>query len=122
MNSRIRQTTINGKSVQIYMLRAGVGIAMAQKLGTLAASFFSTEGDSVDIDFGKIADGLSKKLSYEELKIMIDALLKDIAIDNKEVNFDEYFSGNYGLLIKILAFALKENFGSFFEELDILGG
>ena len=128
MSSRVRKTTIDDKEIQIYLLRAGEGVAMAQKLGAIVANLFSDLGSKegeegeVEIDFAKIARNLSEQLSYEELQKMINALLKDMAINSKGIVFDDEFSGNYGFLIKILAFALKENFGSFFEGLDILGG
>ena len=123
--SRVRQTKINGKDIQIYVLKATHGVAMTQKLGSLAATFFgeSTESDDgeVSIDFTKIANGLQANLTSDELDMMIKALLKDMAIDGRDVNYDDYFAGNYGMLVKVIAYALQENFGSFLEGLDILG-
>ena len=122
--SRVRQTKINGTDIQIYILPATQGVGMTQKLGSLAATFFGETSDNngeVTIDFANIAKGLSEALSFEELDMMIKALLKDMAVDGKGVNFDDYFAGNYGMLVKILAYALQENFGSFLEGLDILG-
>lgn len=121
--SRVRQTKINGTDIQIYILPATQGVGMTQKLGTLAATFFGNADDegNMTIDFSSIAKGLSESLSFDELDMMIKALLKDMAVDGKGVQFDDYFAGNYGMLIKILTYALQENFGSFLEGLDILG-
>lgn len=122
MNKRVKQTKIDGRDIQIYLLKAGVGIAMAQKLGGLAATFFSKEeDDTMTIDFVKIFKGLSSELKFDELDMMIKALLSGIAIDGKDIDFDEEFAGNYGFFVKIMSFALQENFGSFFEGMDILG-
>jgi hypothetical protein len=122
MNNRIKQTTIDNRSIQINLLKAGVGIAMSQKLGGLAATFFEKDGEGeMSIDFAKIFRGISSELKFEELDMMLRSLLSGIAIDNKGIDFDEEFAGNYGFLIKVVTFALQENFGSFFEGLDILG-
>ena len=124
--SRVRKKEIKGKEVQIYLLRAGDGIAIAQKLSSIVASFLGSAGmdgssDGVTIDFSKIAEALSKYLSEKELIEIITKLLKEMTINGSQVNFDEYFSGNYGELLAIMSFALQENFGSFFDGMATLG-
>lgn len=121
MSKRVRKTTIMGREVQIYILKASIGVAMTHKLGGIVAGFFDSKSEEITIDFGRIADSLSTKLPYEELDMMIKALISGIAIDGKDVDFEEEFAGNYGFLMKIITYALEENFGSFFEGTDILG-
>ena len=41
-------------------------------------------------------------------------MLDELQIDGNEVDIEEYFAANYGELIEILEFSLKENFSSFF--------
>ena len=122
MNKRIKQTVIDGTEIQIYVLKAQIGIAMAQKLSGLAATFLDKDdkGD-ISLDFGKVFKSLSTELKAEELDAILRSLLSGLAIDGKDVDYDEYFAGNYGFLVKVVTFALQENFGSFFEGMDILG-
>lgn len=121
LNKKIKQTTINGKEFQIYLLRAGEGVLLAKKLSGLVASFLTTNDEGeVTIDFSKIAEGLSESLSEKDFVEIINKLLKELAVDGRQINFDDYFSGNYGELVQILSFAIQENFGSFFEGLGTL--
>lgn len=118
--NRVRTKEINGKTFQIHLLSASNGIIIAQKLSSIVATMMgSTSSDEIDIDFSKIATALSTNISEKELLEILGKLLKDMAIDQKAVNFDEYFSGNYGELISVITFALQENFGSFFEGMAI---
>jgi hypothetical protein len=107
---------ISNKTFQISLLPAGEGIQMAQKLSTLVLPILEgAGGDELELDFMKIATSLSASIGDTELLTIIKRLLKGLAVEGKEVAFDSYFSGNYGELIQVVAFALQENFGSFFE-------
>lgn len=113
---------IKDRTFQISLLPAGEGIQMAQKLSTLVLPILEGAGeDEVEIDFMKIATGLSASIGDKELLAIIHRLVKGLAVDGKEVKFDDYFRGNYGELIQVIAFALQENFGSFFEGLATVG-
>lgn len=125
---KVRVEEIKGKKVQIYVLPAGEGIAMATKLAEVALPMLGGLGKDMqdgvteaDVDFGKIALAISGSLDKVDILAIIKRLLKDVTIDDSAVNFDDYFSCNYAELIAIMAFALKENFGSFFDVMDILG-
>lgn len=118
--NRVKTTEINGKEFQIHLLRASDGVTIAQKLSTIVATFLETDDKGeVDLDFSKIAKAVTSSLTDKELLEILSKLLKGMAVDGKEISFDEYFSGNYGELIKILSFTLQENFGSFFEGMVI---
>lgn len=113
---------INNKTFQISLLPAGEGIQMAQKLSTLVLPLLdASDGDELELDFIKIAASLSSSLGDNDLLTIIRRLLKGMAVDGREENFDEYFRGNYGVLVQVVAFALQENFGSFFEGMAIVG-
>ena len=125
---KVRIEEIKGKKVQIYVLPAGEGIAMATKLAEVVLPMLGGLGKDMqdgvteaDVDSGKIALAISGSLDKVDILAIIKRLLKDVTIDDRAVNFDEYFSCNYAELIAIMAFALKENFGSFFDVMDILG-
>lgn len=122
LSNKIKVKEINGKTFQIYLLPAGEGIGMAQKLsGLIAPMLEQGANDEVSVDFIKVATSLSTSLGDNELLLIIKRLLKELAVNGSEVSFDDYFTGNYGELINIVAFALQENFGSFFEGLATIG-
>lgn len=114
---KVSTTTIKDKDFQIELLPAGEGIAMAQKLSTLVLPILSNTNGEFSFDFSKLATALSVNISEKEFLLIIKRLLKGLCVDGKEVAFDDYFQANYGELLKIITFALTENFGSFFEEL-----
>ena len=114
---------INSKTFQISLLPAGEGIQMAQKLSLLVVPLLEgADGEELELDFMKVATNLSSSLGDNDLLLIIKRLLKGLAVDGKEASFDDYFRGNYGELIQAVAFALQENFGSFFEGLATVGG
>lgn len=117
------KTEIKGVSYQLYLLPAEEGIVMAQKLGQLVIPLL--DGDSsdgeIELDFSKLAKNITSSISDKDFLAIIKRLLKESTADGKEINFNNYFRANYGTLIKLIAFALKENFGSFFEGLATLG-
>lgn len=115
---RVKQTEINGHEYQIYLLRASDGLRIAQKLSTIVASMFegtANEDGEMAVDFGKIAKTISTEISEKDMNDIIGKLLKDVTIDGRGIDFEEYFSGNYGELFQAVSFALQENFGSFFD-------
>lgn len=128
MNNLIAKTTIKVKNkkkeVQIYKLPASKGIVLGSKLlklilpvlGGMADEIFSEEVKTASPKtFTEIAQRLTMQLDNFDILEIIKELLSETAIDNQEVDFDEYFMANYGELVAVLEFALKENFQSFFE-------
>lgn len=57
---------------------------------------------------------IDKAQSYELILILLDELTIDGKPFASPEELDQYFGGNYGELMQILEFSLKENFGSFF--------
>jgi hypothetical protein len=55
-----------------------------------------------------------QQLEKAEVHNLIFELLKSLEVDNKQVDLDEYFAANYGEMVEVLEFALRENFQSFF--------
>lgn len=120
LSNRVRKTEINDKEFQIYMLKGLQGALMAKKLASLVTSFLSAGSGNdgeIEIDFTKIAEAISNGLSDQEFSDMLGALLKEMTVDGREVNFDDYFAANYGELFQVISFALQENFSSFFGEM-----
>lgn len=123
----VSRKEINDKTVQIYTLPAGEGWVVGTQLlklilpvmGGLADEIFS-EDDSrgkgeVPKTFSEMANRVLMQMDNFDTLKLIKRLLKDASVDNKPIDFDEYYRKNYGELFLHLEFALKENFSSFFE-------
>lgn len=123
----VRKKTINGKEFQIHLLGAGDGIQTVTQISDLliplmgAVQGGADEDGNVDLDFGKIATVFAMHMGNLDILAIITRLLKGLAVDGSEVKIDEYFVANYGELIAVMAFALQENFSSFFDAMDMLG-
>lgn len=113
----VRQKKINDKTFQIYLLPTGKGLKTAK---TLAQTFLPMWGEFMssmqrgELDYHMLAMSLAAELESFEVETLIRDLLKELSVDGQEVKFDEYFMGNYGELVEVVAFAIKENFSSFF--------
>jgi hypothetical protein len=120
MSKFIRSKKIDGKTVIIYLLPASKGLAVAQKLSTLLlptiGTFANGSQDGEGIDFQDAALVLTTNLVDFEVEETIKSLFEGLTVDNNEVEFDTYFMGNYGMLTEIIAFAVQENFSSFFTK------
>lgn len=116
--NRVRKTNINGKDFQIYLLPAGEGIKRATQLAKAFAPTMASLVESSSqgvIDYSSVAYTIAEGLEEIDVLDVCSALLKDLSVGGQAVKLDDYFMGNYGEFIEIMAFALKENFESFFE-------
>ena len=119
----VKQTVINDKQFQIYLLPTGKGLKVAKQL---AQTFLPMWGEFMgsmergEIDYHTLAMSLAAELETFEVEALIRELLKEMSVDGKEIDFDKYFMGNYGELIEIVAFSIKENFSSFFAAKGLL--
>lgn len=108
--------------VTLYLLRAFRGLFLARQLGKVLlpvlGSFMAPteeeEDEDPSVDFSKVAETLVESIDSIDVESLVKELLDGITIDGIEVNLDEYFMANYGLLLEIVAFSLQENFQSFF--------
>lgn len=124
MLPRYSDTTVNGKNIRIKLLPAlTVGIPTARRLLNIIAPAVGGTLDGLRHDdfihgvpktFSDMSLVVCQQLENAEVHQIIFTLLEHMEVDNKVVNLDEYFMGNYGEMIEILEFALKENFQSFF--------
>lgn len=120
---RREKTLESGKKVQIKMLRTTAGIAVAKKLLNLVAPAIGGAADGMRHDdmihgapksFTHLALTMCEQIDKVQIENIITVLLEDMTIDGKEIDYEEYFSANYGELIEILEFSLRENFETFF--------
>ena len=128
MDNLVAKTKIKVKNknidVQIYKLPASQGLVVGTKLlklilpvlGGMADEIFSEDASNESPKtFTEIAQRLLTQLDNFDILSLVKQLLDGAAIDGREQDFDEYFMANYGALLLILEFALRENFQSFFE-------
>jgi len=106
--------------VTLYLLRAFRGLFLARQLGKVLlpvlGSFMAPteEDEDPSVDFSRVAETLVESIDSIDVESLVKELLDGITIDGIEVDLDEYFMANYGLLLEIVAFSLQENFQSFF--------
>jgi hypothetical protein len=125
----VRIKDIKGKPFQINLVGAAEGIKIVTQLSDILVPLLGgiQEGSSVDeegnptVDFALLAKSITMNMDKVDILSIMKALLRGLAVDGAEVNFDEYFTANYAELVAIIAFCLKENFGSFFDAMDMLG-
>jgi hypothetical protein len=128
LGQHVRTKEINNKSFQIHLLGAGAGIKTVTELGDIILPVIgsmqgATDADgNAEVNFAEIAKAITMNMDKVNILEIIQRLLKDLAVDGSEVKIDDYFIANYGELIAVVAFALQENFSSFFDGMDMLGG
>lgn len=116
---------INGKIYKIQLLNGEDGLDLWEFLLQKLLPSVGTGLDSMQHDslmdgspttFAEAMIHLSTRLEGNTLKSISLSLFDGAAVDGKPLDFKEDFKGNYGAWRTLLAYAMKENFGSFFEE------
>lgn len=125
---RQRKKEFNGKTYQLTVLPAGEGYAMALRLLKLILPALGGGLDGMQHDelihgaprtFSDLALTICEQMDKADVLGITKRLVKDVVVDGQGIDFDEYFAANYGELITVLEWSLKENFGSFFTESGI---
>lgn len=103
-------------TLKIKLVPGKKGIALASKLMSVTGGLFqSNQQFSLASALMAVADKLD---FFEVAQIVFEGALVQSSASNHEdfpLNPDKFFSGNYGMFVDMLAFALEANFGSFFE-------
>jgi hypothetical protein len=123
-----RYTAESGKKYQIRMLPARQGgpllFKLTKTLFPAAASIWDALSTDADLDdifgsskFSEIAGVIVEQLADFDLNELIDKLLKGATIQEgeefpRDINIDMDFMADYGELLEVLGFAIKENFWS----------
>lgn len=125
VNKFRRTTTINDKKFNIKLLKASHGIAVAKKLANVIIPALGGGLDGYTHDefihgapktFSDLSLVLCNQIDKIGVENLIVTLLEGLEVEGRTVDLDEYFMANYGELIAVLEFALKENFASFFTQ------
>ncbi|QDP59454.1 MAG: hypothetical protein GOVbin4162_28 [Prokaryotic dsDNA virus sp.] len=118
-----RKTNINNKEYTIKLLKALPALRMGK---TLMSVVLPAVGGTID---GLRDDGYgSTPKTFTELALVLCDQLGDIELDElaqdllggmlcngiEVTNIDDHFQGEIDVLVELLAFALKENFGKLF--------
>lgn len=122
--SGVRQTTINGRSYSIQLLPGTVGLNTAQKIIKALGPALGVILDSPNQDevvfaedntfFTDVAIAIVSSLDNLDLEHTVKNLLMNSYCDGQKIDFDKHFMGNYGNMIALVEFTMKENFGDFF--------
>ena len=120
-----RDKAIDGAVYSVKMLPAFTGIAVGKKLSELALPVITMivdqEGnaDTWDADstpLTSIALVLSSQLDKVDVVETVQQLLGGCLKDGQAVDINTEFAAKYDALFELIAFALQENFGSFFTK------
>lgn len=115
MSRFVREITINNKKFTVRILPTRQGLSVAKELSkVLVPVIASAMGESGGIDYSFVAQTLVENSEdFDEVNISI-LLLHGATVNGQELDFDQYFAGNYGEYLTLMAFVLEENFKSFF--------
>lgn len=129
LNSRLlKHVDLDGVTYQVKLLGGRKGIPVALRLKKIALPLIGRaldglkdEDDFIETPktFTDMAVLLNHSLEESHIESLIfDDILFDVKVkvdgEFKDIDWDEYLIGNYSCLIPLLAFAIKENFSSFF--------
>jgi len=113
------------KGIQIALQLQGIALPLIGR----AIDGLKDEDDFIETPktFTEMATMLTYSLGEQDMdKLIFEDILYDVRIKEgdvyKPVDWDEYLIGNYGDFIPLIAFALKENFSSFFTKSGMMKG
>lgn len=125
-NSGVRQTIIGDSEYVIKLLPATKGLEMGNRLikafgtalGVILDSNSREEIDEYFLEestlFTDLAIAVCAKLDELNIIVTVKDLLAGSYVNGQPLDFDSHFMANYGNLVCLVEFALKENFGDFF--------
>lgn len=122
----LKEITVKGNRYTIQLLGAYAAFAISAdlvKLVTPSVASFMDSGRKEDYIlpeessmFSEMAMLLVRQMDQVNLVAIVQSLLDGITCNGVPVDANEHFRGNFSGLLKVLEFALKENFGDFFTE------
>ncbi len=117
--------TIKEDEYTVHLLKTTVGLAMSLEIGKLLMPSLGAGIDGFRHDeilhgapttFADLGKLLVSQMGEVKIVEMIKALLNNVEIGGKKIDFETHFRKNYGTLMQLVEFALRENFESFFTE------
>ena len=114
----------NNKKISIRLLPAITqGIPVARRLLNVIAPVVGGTLDGLKHDeiihgapktFSELSLVICQQLEKADASNLVFTLLDGMEVEGQAIDLDEYFSANYGEMMEVLEFALRENFESFF--------
>lgn len=114
----------NNKQISIRLLPAITqGIPVARRLLNVIAPVVGGTLDGLKHDdiihgapktFSELSLVICQQLEKADASNLVFTLLDGMEVEGQAIDLDEYFSANYGEMMEVLEFALRENFESFF--------
>lgn len=117
-----RQTVIGGKQYAISVLPARKGFTVARKITNILLPVLGEGMDSMSDKALLSGQGLGSaaKILVNQMEdadvdsIIFDQLLVGASCNGQAIDPDTHFMANYGEMIELIEFSLRENFESFF--------
>lgn len=123
--SHLRQIEIDGNLYHIKLLDGKSGLRVGLALNKIISPLLGESFDANRHDdlfhgapktFKQLALTLVEQLDRVDVeKIIFDDLFKYFVVNGQEAKLEVVTTGKIGLLIELIIFALKENFGELFE-------
>lgn len=116
---------IDGMQFELKLLNTSEAFISGQELLKLTLPSLGAFADGVttpedpfneNTTFTAIAFHLTKQLGDVNTLHIIKQMLAGATVDGQPINFETFFRGRLGLLVKVVEFAVKENYGSLFTD------
>lgn len=131
-----KHITIGDDIFKVKMLGGRKGVSIALKLKSIALPLIGQGVDGIKAEkvafetpqtFTQMAMILCQQMEHASVETLIlDDILYEVSIKDGDrwvkLDWDEFLIANYGALIPLLTFALKENFESFFTGNGMMKG
>ena len=123
MNKQQLDVTINNKQFTVPVIGARQGFTVARRISSIVLPVLGEGLESMSDKALINGNSLSTvaRILFEQLEnqdvddIIFGIMLKQVYVNGVQINPDMYFAANYGELIQLVEFILKENFTSFLD-------
>ena len=120
----INQKTIGGRTYSLKLLPARKGMAMGKRIiqafGPALGVILDSNAET-DVIFGEeqnlctdLAIAIVGQLDELAIEQTVLDLLGGMTCDGQPIAFDSHFAAKYTILLEVITWAIKENFGDFF--------
>lgn len=114
----IAKETIDGHEFQINKLRTSALLRHGTKLAKVIIPLLAEKAmqDQLEqVDYSLLADLLVENIDELNLEELTPILLAQATVGGKPLNVEEFFRGKFMTLVKVIKWAIAENFLNFFD-------
>lgn len=123
---------VSGVTYEIALLPAEDGLELSTQLfgylGGALGAFLGTDGAADPKVMAAAMSELGQHVASKSFRDLMLRILEGLRANDRIILdgrnralFNEHFGANYGALVQVFLFALKENFGSFFDVPGLAG-